>query len=113
MFLHVLDDLWDFHTKSLFLAFNIREADCPPFLLFIVSGVSGTQLQKGKKLRQFFFGRKDVERRPKGEEPRGPDGVGPRGQASRPRGTHYLEPRAPPRWGLFTEVFVLPQKVTP
>ena len=36
--LHVLDDLWDFHTKSLFLAFNIWEAEYPPplflFLLF-------------------------------------------------------------------------------
>ena len=27
--LHVLDDLWDFHTKSLFLAFNIWEAEYP------------------------------------------------------------------------------------
>ena len=35
MFLHVLDDLWDFHTKSLFLAFNIREADCPLFLFLL------------------------------------------------------------------------------
>ena len=31
-FLHVLDDLWDFHTKSLFLVFNIWEAEYPPFL---------------------------------------------------------------------------------
>jgi len=43
MFLHVLDDLWDFPTKPLILVFNIREADSPPFLVFIVSGVSGTQ----------------------------------------------------------------------
>ena len=27
--LHVLDDLWDFHTKSLFLAFNIWGAEYP------------------------------------------------------------------------------------
>ena len=30
--LHVLDDLWDFHTKSLFLVFNIWEAEYPLFL---------------------------------------------------------------------------------
>ena len=29
--LHVLDDLWDFHTKSLFLTFNIWEVDYPSF----------------------------------------------------------------------------------
>ena len=38
--LHVLDELWDFHTKSLFLVFYIWEAEYPPFLVFIVSGVS-------------------------------------------------------------------------
>ena len=33
--LHVLDDLWDFHTKSLFLAFNIWEAEYPLFLFLL------------------------------------------------------------------------------
>ena len=33
--LHVLDDLWDFHTKSLFLAFNIWEAKYPLFLFLL------------------------------------------------------------------------------
>ena len=114
MFLHVLYDLWDFHTKSLFLAFNIREAEYPPpFLVFIVSGVSGTQLIKGKKPRRFFFGRKAMERRPKRGEPRGPRWVGPRGQVQGPRGTHQQEPRAPPRLGLFMHAFVFPEKGRP
>ena len=60
--LHVLDDLWDFHTKSLFLVFNIWEAEYPPFLVFMVSGVSRTQIIKGKIPRQFFFGRRAMER---------------------------------------------------
>ena len=102
MFLHVLDDLWDFPTKPLILVVNIREADSPPFLVFIVSGVSGTQSTKGKKPRRFFSGRHNVERRPKRGEPRGPSWVGPRGQVQGPRGTHQQAPRAPPRLGLFT-----------
>ena len=69
--LHVLDDLWDFHTKSLFLAFNIWEAEYPPFLVFIVSGVSRTQIIKGKIQHQFFIRRRVVGRRPKTGGPRG------------------------------------------
>ena len=66
--LHVLDDLCDFHTKSLFLVFNIWEAEYPPFLVFIVSGVSRTQIIKGKIPRQFFHqekgsGKKTEDRR--------------------------------------------------
>ena len=68
--LHVLDDLWDFHTKSLFLVFNILEAKHPPFLVFIVSGVSPTQIIKGKIPQRFFFGRRAMERRPKRGRPR-------------------------------------------
>ena len=70
--LHVLDDLWDFHTKSLFFVFNIWEVGYPPFLVFIVSGVSRTQIIKGKIPRQFFIRRRAVGRRPKTGGPRGP-----------------------------------------
>ena len=41
MFLHVLDDLGDFPTKSLFLVFNFWEAENLLFRVFIVSGASG------------------------------------------------------------------------
>ena len=113
LFLHVLDDLWDFHTKSLFLAFNIWEAEYPPFLVFIVSGVSRTQIIKGKIPRQFFIRRRVEERRPKAGGPRGPNGVVPRGPCTWPRGTHQLDPRAPPRVGLFTDTFVFAEKGRP
>ena len=36
--LHVLDDLWVFHTKSLFLAFNIWEEEYP-FVLLLWCGL--------------------------------------------------------------------------
>ena len=42
MFLHVLDDLWDFLTKSLFLVFNVWEAENLIFLVFNVSGATET-----------------------------------------------------------------------
>ena len=67
--LYVLDDLGDFHTKSLFLVFNLWEAENLLFLVFIVSEVSRTQLIKGKILRQFFFERKAGRRTPKTGEP--------------------------------------------
>lgn len=68
MFLHVLDDLWDFHTKSLFLAFNFWEAENLLFLVFNVSGPSGTQIGKGKIAQLVFLrengsGKKIEERR--------------------------------------------------
>ena len=71
MFLHVLDDFGDFHTKSLFLVFNFWEAENLLFLVFNVSGATGPQIIKGKILRQFFIGRKAKGRRPKRGEPRG------------------------------------------
>ena len=58
MFLHVLDDLWDFHTKSLFLVFNFWEAENLLFLVFNVSGPSGTQIGKGK-IAQLVFHREN------------------------------------------------------
>ena len=82
--LHVLDDLWDFHKKSLFLAFNIWEAKYTPFIVFIVSRVSRTQIIKGKIPRQVFIRRRVEERRPKTG---GPNGVGPRDPPSGPSST--------------------------
>ena len=110
MFLHVSDDLGDFHTKSLFLVFNFWEAENLLFLVFNVSGATGAQIIKGKILRQFFIGRKAEGRRPKRGEPRGPNGGGPRGPCTWPRGTSPNWPRAPPRLGLFNNVFVSPEK---
>jgi hypothetical protein len=81
LFLHVLDDLWDFHTKSLFLVFNFWEAENLLFLVFNVSGATGTQMEKGKLHSWFFIGRTAVGRRSKGGEPRGPKGGG--GHAAR------------------------------
>ena len=88
MFLHVLDDFGDFHTKSLFFVFNFWEAENPIFLVFNVSGATGSQIIKGKIMRQFFIGRKAEERRPKRGEPPGPKEVGPRGPCTWPRGAH-------------------------
>ena len=79
LFLHVLDDLWDFHTKSLFLVFNFREAKNLLFLVFNVLGDTGTQMEKGKLHSWFFIGRITEGRRPKREEPRGPKQGGPCG----------------------------------
>lgn len=79
MFLHVLDDLWDFHIKSLFLVFNFWEAENLLFLVFNVSGATGNQMEKGKLHSWFFIGRMTEERRSKREEPRGPKEGGPRG----------------------------------
>ena len=110
--LHVLDDLWDFRTKSLFLEFNLG-GRIPPFLVFIVSGVSRTQIIKGKIPRQFFFGRRAMERRPKRGRPRGPNGVGPRGQVQGPRGTHQTRPRALSRLAFFMYAFVFSEKRRP
>ena len=87
-FLHVLDDLWDILTKSLFLVFTFWEAETLLFLVFNVSGATGTQIIKGKIHRWFFVERKAEGRRPKRGEPRGPKGVGPRGPSTWPRGTH-------------------------
>ena len=110
LFLHVLDDLWDFHTKSLFLVFNLWEAENLLFLVFNVSGATWTQIRKGKLHSWFFIGRTAVGRRSKGGEPRGPKEGGPRGQILWPRGAHHPEPRALPRLGLFNEVSVSPEK---
>ena len=55
MFLHVLYDLLDFHTKSLFLVFNFWEAENLLFLIFNVSGPSGTQIGKGKIAQLVFL----------------------------------------------------------
>ena len=68
MFLHVLDDLGDFHTKSLFLVFNFWEAENLLFHVFNVSGPSGTQIGKGKIAQLVFLrengsGKKIEERR--------------------------------------------------
>ena len=84
-----------------------------PFLVFIVSGVSRTQIIKVKIPRQFFFGRRAMERRLKRGRPRGPNGVGPRVQVQGPRGTHQTGPRALPRVGLFTNTFVFVEKGRP
>lgn len=70
--LHVLDDFGHFHTKSLFLVFNIREAENLLFLVFIVSGATGIQMEKGKLHGWFYTRRTTVGRRLKEEEPRGP-----------------------------------------
>ena len=51
-----------------------------------------------------------MERKPKRGRPRGPNGVGPRGQVQGPHGTHQMGPRALPRLGLFTYAFVFPEK---
>ena len=59
---------------------------------------------------QFFFGRRAMERRRKRGRPRGPKGVGPRGQVQGPRGTHETGPRALPRLGLFMYAFVFPKR---
>ena len=101
LFLQVLDDLWDFHTKFLFLVFNFWEAENLLFLVFSVSGATGTQMEKGKLPSWFFIGRTEVGRRSKGGEPRGPKEGGPRGQILWPRGAHQMEPRALSRSGLF------------
>ena len=85
----------------------------PHFLVFIVSGVSRIQIIKGKIPRQFFIRRRVEERRSKAGGPRGPNGVGPRGPCTWPRGTHQLAPRAPPRVGLFTDTFVFAEKGRP
>jgi len=80
LFLHVLDDLGDFPTKSLFLVFNFWEAENLLFGVFIVSGATKAQLIKGKLHSWFFFGRTPEGRRSKRGRPRGPKWVGPRGQ---------------------------------
>ena len=90
-----------------------RQNTPPPFLVFIVSGVSWTQIIKGKIPRQFFIRRRAVERRPKRGRPRGPNGVGPRGQVQGPCGTHQTGPRALPRMGLFMYAFVFAEKGRP
>ena len=72
LFLHVLDDLGEFHTKSLFWVFNFWEAENLLFLVFNVSAATGTQMEK-RKLHSWYFIRRITEgRRPKREEPRGP-----------------------------------------
>ena len=68
MFLHVLDDFEDFHTKSLFLVFNFWEAENLLFLVFNVSGATGPQIIKGKNNASVFHwekgrGKKTEERR--------------------------------------------------
>ena len=88
MFLHVLDDLCDLHTKYLFLVFNFWEAENLLFLVFNVSGATGTQIIKAKLHGRFFVERKAEGRRQKRGEPRGPKEVGPRGQNLWPRGTN-------------------------
>ena len=88
LFLHVLDDFWDFHSKSLFLVFNFREAANPFFLVFNVLRAIGTQMEKGKLHSWFFIGRLTEGRRLKREEPRGPKEGGPCGHISWTRGTH-------------------------
>ena len=67
-----------FIQSPYFWYFISGRQNTPPFFVFIVSGVSQTQIIKGKIPRQFFFGRRAMERRPKRERSRGPKGVGPR-----------------------------------
>ena len=104
--LHVLDNLWDFHTKSLFLVFNIWEAEYPPFFVFIVSGVSRTQIIKEKNTTTVFLRKKGDGKKTKERKATRPK----RGGA---RGTHQTGPRALPRLGLFMYAFVFPKKGRP
>ena len=81
MFLHVLDDLGDFHTKSLFLVFNFWEVENLLFLVFNVLGPSGTQIGKAKNCTVGFSPRErqwEKDRREKSHE--GQERGGPRGQ---------------------------------
>ena len=92
MFLHVLDDFGDFHTKSLFLVFNIWEAENPPFLVFIVSRVSKSQLIKGKYYVSFSSGERQRE-----EDRRG------KSHEAQKRGAHaarFLGHVGPTKWSL-------------
>ena len=70
--LHVLDDFGYFHTKSLFLIFNIWEAENSHFIVFIGAGATGTQMEKGKLHNSFCIRRTRGGKRSKREEPRGP-----------------------------------------
>ena len=103
---------WTF-IQSPYFWYLISGRQKTPFLVFNVSGATGTQIIKGKLHSWFFVERKAEGRRPKRGEPRGPKGVGPRGPSTWPRGTHQVGPRAPPRLGLFIDAFVLPEKSRP
>ena len=95
------------------MVFNFWEAENLLFLVFNVSGATGSQIIKRKIHSHFFMENKAEGRRPKRGEPRGPRWVGPRGHSTWPRGTHQMEPRALPRLGLFIHAFVLPEKLRP
>ena len=88
--LHVLDDFGDFHTKSLFLVFNIWEAENPLFLVFIVSGATGTQMEKRKVAQSFLH--QENQRGQKIEE----------GRATRPKRGGPMRPDSLAAWGLPT-----------
>jgi hypothetical protein len=62
--LHILDDLWDFLTKSLFVAFNFWEPENSPFHVFDVSGPSGYQMNWGKCTVIIFLGERSWEKEP-------------------------------------------------
>ena len=104
--------LWDFHTKSLFLVFNLWEAENLLFLVFNVSRATVTQMEKGKLHSWFFIERITEERRSKGEEPQGPK-----------EGAHtkrFLGRVGPTKWSLghflargFLTRLRLARKVTP
>jgi hypothetical protein len=55
VFGHVLDDLWDFLTKSLVVAFNFWEPENSLFYVFDVSGASGYQMDRGKMHNYYFI----------------------------------------------------------
>ena len=46
IFLHFLDDLWDFYTKSLFLVFNFSEAENLLFLVLMFQELQGPKWKK-------------------------------------------------------------------
>jgi hypothetical protein len=107
LFLHVLDDLWDFLTKFLFVAFNFWEPEKSLFHVFDVSGPSGYQMNRGKMHSHYFSGTKIVGERTRREEPRGPNGHGPRGWGL-PVGTLGPVSTFP-----YNHAFVSPEKRSP
>jgi hypothetical protein len=55
MFLHILDDLWDFLTKSLFVAFNFWEPENSLFPCFWCFRTFQIPNEPGKNAQSLFF----------------------------------------------------------
>ena len=98
----LLDDLWDFPTKSLVLVFNFWEAENLLFRMLMFFGPSGPQLIREKIPRKFFIRMKTVGTWHTRGELRGPKEAQWHGPKWGPRHLGPFSPRGSPRLSLFT-----------